>query len=134
MKKNLLVAAMLGIASAVLYFASMADYAFPGISAHLQSLWHGLDTAAAAPYPFMAIFAKMFGAGNVLGPVAGAVAVTVLFALTVVFVNARISGEEASAKRLRAAEKKAELSEQKLDMVMKELAALREEIQKMKQK
>ena len=99
MKKNLLVAAMLGIASAVLYFASMADYAFPGISAHLQSLWHGLDTAAAAPYPFMAIFAKMFGAGNVLGPVAGAVAVMALFALTVVFVSARISGEEALAKR-----------------------------------
>ena len=49
--------------------------------------------------------------------------------------------EEASAKRLnrvqnelKAAQKKAEVADQKLDMVMKELAALREEIQKMKQR
>ncbi len=42
--------------------------------------------------------------------------------------------EEASAKRLRAAEKRAELSDLKLDMVMKELAVMREEIQKLKQK
>ena len=73
MKKNWLVAGALGAVSAIVYFASMADYAFPGVSAQLQALWLGLDTVAQPPYPLMAVFAKMFGVGNALAPVCGAV-------------------------------------------------------------
>ena len=39
MKKHSLMAVILGAVAAVLYFASTASYAFPGVSAHLQALW-----------------------------------------------------------------------------------------------
>ena len=39
-------AAVLGVVSAVLYFASMANYAFPGTSAQLTAAWRGLDPSA----------------------------------------------------------------------------------------
>jgi tetratricopeptide (TPR) repeat protein len=99
MKKNWLAAVILGATSAILYFASMADYAFPGVSAHLQSLWRGLDTVSTPPYPFMAVFAKMFGGGNLLAPICGIVAVIALFVLTFAFVYERVHGEESSVKR-----------------------------------
>ncbi|MBR2983305.1 MAG: tetratricopeptide repeat protein [Kiritimatiellae bacterium] len=99
MKKNWLVAGALGAVSAIVYFASMADYAFPGVSAQLQALWLGLDTVAQPPYPLMAVFAKMFGVGNALAPVCGAAAVVSLFALTVVFVGSRAHGEQSAARR-----------------------------------
>ena len=93
MKKNGLVAAILGGIAAVVYFASMATFAFPGESAHLQALWRGLDFATVEPYPFMAVFAKLFGAGNLLAPVCGVLAVVLLFLLVDFFVRERITGE-----------------------------------------
>ena len=68
MKKNALVAVGLGIVAAVLYFASLAGYAYPGDSARLMALWRGLD-AGACEYPLFAAFAKLFGGGNAAAPV-----------------------------------------------------------------
>jgi hypothetical protein len=94
MKKNSMMAVILGAVAAVLFFASAASYVFPGVSAHLQSLWLGLDVAESAPYPLMAQFAGMFGAGNAMSPVFGALAVFLLFVFTSAFVSLRVHGEE----------------------------------------
>ena len=48
MKKNLLVAAGLGVVAAVLCLASQAHYAYPGESARLIALWRGLDVGDVA--------------------------------------------------------------------------------------
>ena len=99
MKKNSLMAVILGAVAAVLYFASAASYVFPGVSAHLQSLWQGLDVAETAPYPLMAMFAKMFGSGNAMAPVFGALAVFLLFVFTAAFVSLRVHGEESQSRK-----------------------------------
>ena len=98
MKKNGLVALLISGMAAVVYFASMANYAFPGESAHLQALWHGLDFTTTAPYPLMAIFAKLFGAGNLLAPICGALSVALVFLLVEFFVRQRIHGEHTLLK------------------------------------
>jgi len=97
MKKNGLLAAILGGLAAVVYFASMANYAFPGESAHLQALWRGLDFATTAPHPLMAVFAKALGGGNLLAPICGVLSVVLLFLLVRFFVKERISGEQTLA-------------------------------------
>ena len=96
MKKHWMIAAGLGVVSALIYFASMATYVFPGESAHLQALWHGLDFAETVPYPLMAVFAKLFGAGNLLAPVCGVVSVVALFFQVRFFVHERVNGEQTS--------------------------------------
>ena len=83
----------LGAVAAVIYFASIANYAFPGEGAHLMALWRGLDSAAVNPHPLMAFFAKLLGGGNLLGPVAGVVSVVAFYHLTAFFIRERISGE-----------------------------------------
>lgn len=97
-KKNALVAVGLGIVAAVLYFASLAGYAYPGDSARLMALWRGLD-AGACEYPLFAVFAKLFGGGNAVAPVCGAFAVAALFALVSAFVAARIRSDEAQPQK-----------------------------------
>ena len=74
-RRDWAIALALGGAAALLYFASMADYAFPGEGAHLMVLWMGLDTAVVNPHPLMEMFARMFGCSNVLGPICGAISV-----------------------------------------------------------
>ena len=98
MKKNWLVASVLGLFAAILYFSSMAHYAFPGESAHLQAVWRGLDFASSDPYPLMAIFARLLGGGNLLAPVCGVVSVMLLYFLVASFVRIRIHGERTLAK------------------------------------
>ena len=98
MKRKWLVALAFGCVAAVVYFASMANYAFPGESAHLQALWRGLDFAADCPYPLMAMFAKLLGSGNLLAPVCGVLATVLLFFLVDFFVRARVYGENTVAK------------------------------------
>ena len=99
MKKSSLMAVVLGAVAAVLYFASTASYAFPGVSAHLQALWRGLDIAETAPYPLMAVFAKIFGSGNAMAPVFGALAVLLLFVFTSAFVSLRVHGEDSQGRK-----------------------------------
>ena len=99
MKKIHLIAGALGIVAAVLYFASMADYAFPGESASLMACWHGIDVPKQPPYPLMAVFATLFGAGNVLAPICGAIAVAVMFCLVATFIGWRVRGEHVQQQR-----------------------------------
>ena len=92
-KVDCLVAAAFAVVSALLYFTTVASFAYPGESAHLQALWRGLDTAKVAPYPLMAFFAKLFGAGNLLAPICGVLSTVFVCLLTTFFVRSRINGE-----------------------------------------
>ena len=73
------VGAALAALAALVYFLSMAHYAYPGESARLQVLWRGLDFASTTPYPLMALFARPFGCGNALAPILGVLAVVLLY-------------------------------------------------------
>ena len=92
-KIDWLVAAAFAVVSALLYFTTVASFAYPGESAHLQALWRGLDTAKVAPYPLMAFFAKLVGAGNLLAPICGVLSTVIVCLLTTFFVRSRINGE-----------------------------------------
>lgn len=92
-KKDWLAAGAFAALSALLYFTTVASFAYPGESAHLMALWNGLDTAKTAPYPLMAFFAKLFGAGNMLAPVCGVVSTVLVCLLTTFFVRVRVKGE-----------------------------------------
>ena len=98
LKVDLLVAGALGVVAALIYFVSLAGYAFPGESAHLMALWSGLDTAAQPQYPLMAVFARWLGGGNLIAPVCGVVAVVLTYLLTSFFVRERIAGENTEAQ------------------------------------
>jgi len=87
------IAGALGAVAAVFYFASMAGCAFPGEGAHLMALWRGLDSAAVNPHPLMAVFARLLGSSNALGPVCGVASVVSVYHLTAFFVRERINGE-----------------------------------------
>jgi tetratricopeptide (TPR) repeat protein len=94
-KIDWLIAAALAALAALLYFPTMASFAYPGESAHLQVLWRGLDpAAAAAPYPLTGIFARLTGAGNVLAPLCGLLATAAFYLLVASFVRRRVSGDE----------------------------------------
>ncbi len=98
MKKSLLVGATIGAFAAIVYFLSMASYAFPGESAHLMALWRGLSITAENPYPFMAIFAKALGGGNLLAPICGVIAVLLVYRLVRFFIlNSAIAGYSENA-------------------------------------
>ena len=103
MKKNYLVAVSLGILAAILYLASMANFAFPGESASLMVCWRGIDVPNTPPYPLMAIFAKLFGGGNLLAPICGALSVYLLFRLVSTFVFWRGGDTHATAVRAQLA-------------------------------
>ena len=100
-KTNWLLAGGFGLMAAVIYFASTAEYAFPGISAHLQVVWKGLDVEAVPQYPLMAVFAKALGSGNLLAPICGTIAVVTLFHLVAAFVGWRVSEEGLVGQRHR---------------------------------
>ena len=93
MKKNSLIALALGAVAAVLFFASLAGYAYPGDSARLIALWKGLDVGA-CEYPLMAAFAKLLGGGNLIAPICGALAAMALYGLVSAFVAARVRADE----------------------------------------
>ena len=90
MKKINIMAVALGILAAILYLASMADYAFPGESVKLMACWRGLETPQTPPYPLMAVFAKLCGAGNIIAPICGAIAVFLVFKLVAAFIGWRL--------------------------------------------
>jgi len=87
MKKNWMITGILGAVAAIIYFASMANYAFPGESAHLMAVWKGLDTATEIQYPLMEVFVRLFGGGNLLAPVCGVLSVILLFVIVRFFVT-----------------------------------------------
>lgn len=89
---DLALAAGLGAIACLIYFASVADYAYPGTSAHLMALWTGLDAATVSEFPVMAFFAKMFGVSNMLAPVLGGLAVALVYAAQAKFLKNRLAG------------------------------------------
>ena len=99
MKKTWLISGLFGVVAAVIYFASLANYAFPGESASLMAVWRGLETVAVPDYPFMAVFAKALGSGNLIAPISGAIAVIALFHLVAAFVGWRVCGEQAKPQK-----------------------------------
>ena len=98
MKKNLLVAAGLGVVAAVLCLASQAHYAYPGESARLIALWRGLDVGDVA-YPLMAFFARLLGGGNLIAPVSGVLAAVALFLIVSCFVASRFPSDDENPGR-----------------------------------
>ena len=103
MKKINVMAVALGILAAILYLASMADYAFPGESVRLMACWRGIDVPDMLPYPLMGVFAKLFGAGNAIAPICGAISVFLLFCLVAAFIGWRVklSGNKESRTKAR---------------------------------
>ena len=95
MNKRWCLSGVFGFLAAIVYFASTADYAFPGDSATLMACWKGLERAALPQYPLMAVFAKLFGGGNYIAPVCGIVSVVALFHLVANFVAWRVREEKA---------------------------------------
>ena len=98
-KRTGLAACALGAVAAVIYFASLAGYAFPGESAQLMVYWRGLDAPSAPVYPLMAVFARLFGAGNLLAPICGTLSVVLVHLLVAAFIAARVKGEDAERQR-----------------------------------
>ena len=90
MKKNWLFAGAVGLFAAILYFCSVADYAFPGTSAHLMAVWKGLVSDPGVNSPLMAVFARALGGGNLIAPICGVISVVILFHLVAAFVDWRI--------------------------------------------
>ncbi|MBQ6457534.1 MAG: tetratricopeptide repeat protein [Kiritimatiellae bacterium] len=99
---DVVVASALGAVALVLYFASMANYAFPGESAHLMAVWRGLDIASETQYPLMGWFVRLFGVGNGLFPVLGALGVVLFYYLTSAFLRLRMEELEGGEARQRA--------------------------------
>ncbi len=104
MKKSWFISGILGFVAAVLYFASTADYAFPGESAKLISTWKGLELAAKPLYPFMALFAKLLGGDNLLAPICGVIAVVVFYHLVRLFISVRMGEETAEGEKKNIAD------------------------------
>ena len=94
MKKNWLFAGAAGLFAAILYFCSVADYAFPGTSAHLMAVWKGLVSDAEVNFPLMAVFTKALGGGNLIAPICGVISVIILFHLVAAFIRWRIKDDE----------------------------------------
>ena len=91
MKKNFALAGIVSAVAAIMFLASVATYAYPGDGARLMAIWQGLDFASVAPYPLMAVFAKLLGAGNAIAPISGALAAFLLFVSVSWFMRWRIS-------------------------------------------
>lgn len=101
MRKNWLLAGACGLIAAVVYFASTADYAFPGVGAHLMAIWRGLTPGEGANSPLMSVFARALGSGNLIAPVCGVVAVMSFFLLVEAFVWWRVRDEKMVLERHR---------------------------------
>lgn len=101
MKKNWLLAGAFGLVAAIIYICSTANYAFPGESAHLMAVWKGFSSDTSAGYPFMAVFAKALGGGNVIAPVCGVIAVIAFFHLVAAFIGWRVRNENMVSRRHR---------------------------------
>ena len=99
-KLDYLVAAGLALVAAILYFASLAGYAYPGESARLLCIWQGLETVSATPYPLMSCFARLLGGGNLIAPVCGIALAALMYFNTVRFFRGRMNGENVQRFRI----------------------------------
>lgn len=99
---DIVAAAGLGAFALVLYFASMANYAFPGESAHLMALWRGLDIASETQYPLMGWLVRLTGVGNGLFPVLGAIGVVMFYFLVAAFLRFRMADADSGEVRHRS--------------------------------
>ncbi len=100
-----LIAGVLAVVAAILYFASLANYIYPGESARLSALWNGLDASTFTMYPLAKAFAGLFGYGNLFAPICGALSVAAIYLVVSFFVCARTSQDDfaeqiVSARRL----------------------------------
>ena len=86
----------------LLYRLTMADYVFPGESAHLMAVWSGLDVSSYNDYPLMGWFVRLFGVGNGFSVVCGAVAVLALYHFVSSFIRVRVCGEHTEAYAVSA--------------------------------
>jgi len=85
-RTNLIIAGILAVLATIVYFASLASYAFPGQSANLIALWQGLDVSEMPRYPLMAVFAKLLGGGNMIAPICGIISTVCVFWLVYAFI------------------------------------------------
>ena len=100
-RRGWLAAGAFGLVASVLYFASAADYAFPGVCARLMAVWKGLEAAGPADFPLMSAFGRLFGSGNLIAPVCGVVAVVTFFRLMASFVAFCVGEERPAPERER---------------------------------
>ena len=103
-KRNWIVAAALGGVAAVLYFVSMANYAFPGEGARLMACWQGLLSDPSVRFPLLSLFARALGGGNLIAPVCGVVSVMTLYHLTAAFFAWRMSNDRLARHRTGVAQ------------------------------
>ena len=87
MKKNWLLAGVVGAAASLVYFLSVVSYAFPGESARLRVLWLGLDPVGEVSHPLMAAFSGLFGHGNMIAPICGVIASVAVYLLVMFYVR-----------------------------------------------
>lgn len=92
------IAGGLGGIALLMFFLLMADYAFPGESAHLMTIWQGLTTTHSSAYPLLKFFAVLLGSGNLIAPITGAVVVVLIYHLTSFFIRERIATDELYGK------------------------------------
>ena len=92
-KFDYLVSLGLALVAAILFYAGMASYAYPGESASLMAICHGLDTITKNSYPVMGFFVRVFGSGNALAPFAGAVIIFLLSTMMIRVLRAQMIGE-----------------------------------------
>ena len=81
MRKLITCAVGFGLAAAVVFFASVADFAYPGESAAILARLAGVGGAQSVAHPLFMAFARLCGGGNMLAPVAGAFGCLLLFAV-----------------------------------------------------
>ncbi len=91
------IAAAAGAVAGLIYSLNVAQYAFPGESARLITLWAGLDSASVNPHPLMGLFARLLGGGNALSAVCGAVAVALVFLIVCRFTRAMLEDSAVEA-------------------------------------
>ena len=101
MKKNWILAGAFGLVASIVYFASLADYAYPGLGARLLAVWKGLEVDPSVGHPLMSVFGRLLGAGNLIAPICGLVAVVTFFHLVATFVSWRVRDAALEAKRAR---------------------------------
>ena len=102
MKKNWAMAGVLGFLAAIVYFASMANYTFPGEGADLIAAWKGLEVLSVPKFPLLSAFARLLGGGNLIAPVSGVLSVLFLYLVAEAFVGWRLGDERKEKSSLPA--------------------------------